>query len=73
MAMPLKDSPMRDVGKYLGLALLLPSSALVGWGMGYGLDKLFHTGFLKLTFLLLGIASGFIQLVKELSQDGSTK
>jgi F0F1-type ATP synthase assembly protein I len=45
----------------------------VGYGIGYGLDKLFHTGFLKVVFLLLGIASGIIELVRELSEDDAGK
>src|SRR5579862_2511915 len=34
----------RGMGDWLGLALLLPIATFIGFGMGYGLDKLFHTG-----------------------------
>jgi len=64
-----RDNPMVQVGKYLGLAFLLPSSALVGYGIGYLLDKSFHTRFLTLTFLILGIAAGILELVRELTRD----
>jgi hypothetical protein len=30
---------------------------------------LFHTSFLKIVFLILGIASGIIELVRDLSKD----
>jgi F0F1-type ATP synthase assembly protein I len=50
---------------YAGLAFLLPISALIGYLMGYGLDKLFHTHFLQWIFLGLGIASGMIQAIRE--------
>ena len=31
------------IGKYLGLALMLPIATCVGYALGYGLDTLFHT------------------------------
>jgi F0F1-type ATP synthase assembly protein I len=68
--MPKKPgNPYQQFGKYYGLAFLLPVSMLVGYGIGYGLDKVFHTGFLKVVFLLLGIASGIIELIRDLSKD----
>jgi F0F1-type ATP synthase assembly protein I len=66
-----KDNPMQQVGRYLGLAFLIPTSALTGYVMGYLLDKAFHTKFLTLTFLLLGIAAGIIELIRELTKDES--
>lgn len=54
--------------QYTGLAFLLPISALVGWGMGYGLDKLFHTAFLQYIFLALGIVAGLIEAIRESQQ-----
>ncbi|MGB6609437.1 MAG: AtpZ/AtpI family protein, partial [Acidobacteriaceae bacterium] len=59
--------------KYYGLALLLPISMAVGFGIGYLLDRAFGTTFLKLVFLLLGIASGIIELVRELAKDDGGK
>ena len=67
--MPKKDSIPIQVGKYYGMIFVLPAAALVGYGIGYGLDKLFHTGFLKIVFLLLGVAAGLIDLFRELSKD----
>jgi F0F1-type ATP synthase assembly protein I len=63
----------QQFGKYYGLAFLLPISMLVGYGIGYGLDKVFHTSFLRIVFLLLGIASGIIELVRDLSKDDAGK
>jgi hypothetical protein len=40
----------------------------VGFGMGYGLDLLFHLHFLRWIFLALGTASGFISLIRELDK-----
>jgi F0F1-type ATP synthase assembly protein I len=57
------------IGKYAGLALLLPISTFVGFGMGYGLDRLFHTGWLRFVFLGLGTIAGFIELLRDLDKD----
>ena len=58
-----------QVEEYVALALMLPIATFVGYGIGYLLDKLFGTSFLKIVFLVLGIASGFVQIIRQLSQD----
>jgi F0F1-type ATP synthase assembly protein I len=68
-----RDNPMLQVGKYLGLAFLLPISILVGYVIGYFLDKAFHTTFLTFIFLLLGIAAGMIELIRELTGNDAKK
>jgi F0F1-type ATP synthase assembly protein I len=57
------------VARYAGVAMLLPASAFVGYAIGYGLDYFFSTRFLGVTFLLLGVAAGLVQVVRELSRD----
>ena len=64
-----KDDLVRELGKYYHIAFLLPACILVGFGIGYGLDKLFGTGILKIIFLLLGVAAGIIEVIRELSKD----
>jgi F0F1-type ATP synthase assembly protein I len=59
----------RGIGKYLNLALLLPISSFVGFLMGYGLDALFHTAWVRYVFLAIGTVAGFIELIRELSKD----
>jgi F0F1-type ATP synthase assembly protein I len=68
-----KDSGFRQFGKYYGLAFLVPVSILVGYTIGYFLDKAFGTQHLKVVFLFLGIASGMIELVRELTKDDAGK
>lgn len=67
------DKPEPNVGRmlarYLSLAMMLPVATFVGYVMGYLLDKLFHTTFLKIVFLLFGIAAGFLDLFRELAKD----
>jgi F0F1-type ATP synthase assembly protein I len=58
----------RGIGKYLNLALLLPISTFVGYLMGYGVDLLFHTVWIRYVFLLLGSVAGFIELIRELNK-----
>lgn len=55
-------------GRYSTAALLLPSAMFVGYLLGYFLDKLFETTWLKVVFLFLGIIAGFIEMLRELSK-----
>jgi F0F1-type ATP synthase assembly protein I len=64
-----KNSLPVQLGKYYGMIFVLPAAVLVGFGIGYGLDKVFHTTFLKIVFLFLGVAAGVIDVFRELSKD----
>jgi ATP synthase protein I len=64
-----RDNVMVMVGKYTSLAMLLPSAAFAGYVIGYLLDKVFHTGFLGVVLLILGIIGGFIEVVRTLLRD----
>jgi F0F1-type ATP synthase assembly protein I len=67
---PKKDpANLGGVGKYLGSAILLPIATLVGYAMGYGLDALFHTGWLRYVFAVLGTVAGMMELIKDLNED----
>ena len=57
------------VGEYTSLAFLLPVSTFVGYAIGYLLDKAFGTHWLYIPLLILGIASGFVQLIRQLMRD----
>jgi ATP synthase protein I len=52
----------------LQLALGIPAGAFVGLGIGYLLDKHFHTSWITIVLLFLGAAGGFIQLFTYLSR-----
>jgi F0F1-type ATP synthase assembly protein I len=64
-----KDSLYRQFGKYSGLTFLIPACVLIGYTIGYFLDKAFGTSLLKIVFLLLGVVAGLIELVRELNKD----
>jgi F0F1-type ATP synthase assembly protein I len=71
---PRPDQPDRNnlmflVGKYGSLAMSLPAATFVGYAIGYGLDHWLGTTFLKLVFLLIGIAAGFVELIRGLNRD----
>lgn len=68
-----KNDLYRQMGKYYGLAFLIPTCILVGYVIGYLLDKAFGTHYLKIVFLFLGIASGMIELIRELNKDDAGK
>ena len=65
----MKKSWVVLVGEYTSLGLLLPVSTIVGYAIGYMLDKWFGTHFLYLVFLLLGIAAGLIKLIQQVQRD----
>jgi F0F1-type ATP synthase assembly protein I len=63
----------------IGLTLIV--ATVIGFGMGLGLDRLFHTGldnplqvgWFTLIFTLLGIAAGFREMIRtviRLSENG---
>lgn len=57
------------VGRYTSLAFVLPACVLVGYLIGHLLDRLFGTSFLYIIFLLVGIAAGFLELIREVQRD----
>jgi F0F1-type ATP synthase assembly protein I len=60
----------KGLGQALSMAMVLPIATLIGYAMGYGLDALFHTGWIRYVFLALGTVAGFISLIRE-SNEGS--
>jgi F0F1-type ATP synthase assembly protein I len=64
-----RDNVMVMVGKYMGLAFVIPSATFAGFVIGYLLDKAFGTTFLRIVFLFIGIAAGFLELYRALSKE----
>ncbi len=68
----------RSVGRlmsdYMNLALILPVSLLVGYGIGLGLDHVFGTHFWYIVWLIAGVVAGMRELIrkveKEFDRDG---
>jgi ATP synthase protein I len=57
------------VGEYTSLAFLLPAAALLGYGLGYLLDREFGTTWLAVAGVVVGSAAGFVQLIRQLMRD----
>jgi len=57
------------LGKYLSLALTLPASVVAGYILGALADHWLHRPILKALGILLGMAAGLMQIVRELSRD----
>jgi len=57
------------VGEYMQLAFVLPAALVVGYIIGYLLDRALGTHFLYLVFLLVGIAAGIMQIVRKVNKD----
>ena len=58
-----------QVGEYTSLAFMLPAATLIGYGIGYLLDRALGTSFLKVIFLIFGMASGFLQVIRQVQKD----
>ena len=63
-----KSWPAR-VGEYTSLAFMLPIATFLGYAFGYLLDRAFGTHWIYIPGLLLGIAAGFVQLIRQLMRD----
>jgi|YelNatPaOPRAMG01_1025707.scaffolds.fasta_scaffold360167_2 F0F1-type ATP synthase assembly protein I len=64
-----KRSVWAMVGRYSGLAFVLPASTVAGYAVGWALDRAFKTNFFYLVFLLCGIAAGFLELLRTIQRD----
>lgn len=56
----------RLMTRYLPVIGLLPASVLAGYAIGYGLDYVFSTTVLRFVFMILGVVSGIVQLIRIL-------
>lgn len=60
---------MVQVGEYTTLAFMLPAATLVGYILGYLIDKALGTHWVYIPGLILGIVAGFVQLIRQLMRD----
>ena len=66
---PAGDDFWTLMARYAPALGLMPASAAAGFLIGYGLDALFSTGFLRFVFLVLGVVTGIVQLMRLLNRD----
>jgi F0F1-type ATP synthase assembly protein I len=59
-----------QMANYAQLAVIFPAATVIGWLIGVGLDRWLHTTWLYIVGLLMGIAAGFIELVRTALKNG---
>lgn len=59
--------------RYIAIATQLPFTVIGGYALGYGLDYLFGTTWLRILFLFIGIIGGFSQLIYQILKDAKSK
>ena len=69
MKPPDKKSGWGQAGDYASLGVMLPACTVTGYFLGLGLDRLFGTHFLYIVFLILGIAAGFVELIRIVTRN----
>jgi F0F1-type ATP synthase assembly protein I len=64
-----KENFWVQASRYSQVALTLPAALVVGWLVGAALDRWLHTTWLYLAGILLGIAAGFVELIRTVLRD----
>ena len=66
-----KNNFFVTIARYSQLAFVLPACTVVGWLIGLALDHWLHTNWIYLVGLILGIAAGFVELVRTVTSSES--
>ena len=64
-----KENFWVQAARYTQLAMILPAAVVVGWFVGAALDRWFHTTWLYIAGILLGVAAGFVELIRVALRD----
>ncbi|MCI4445606.1 MAG: AtpZ/AtpI family protein [Candidatus Aminicenantes bacterium] len=65
----LKDTNFKKMAQVSSLALILPSSIIIGLAIGYLLDRWLKTEpWMLLTWTVFGVVSGLLDLFKEIKK-----
>ena len=71
MAVDKQDGDKKNwvkIANYAELAIVFPAATVVGWLIGAALDRWLHTGWISIVGLILGIAAGFVELVRTVTK-----
>jgi F0F1-type ATP synthase assembly protein I len=71
VADPNKNSAWQQIGDYASLGVMLPAATVTGYFIGLALDHWSGTSFLHIVFLLIGIAAGFIEMIRVVTRGPS--
>lgn len=69
MGDPNKKPGWQQIGDYASLGVMLPAATVTGYIIGLALDRAFGTHFLYIVFLILGIAAGFVELIRIVTRN----
>jgi F0F1-type ATP synthase assembly protein I len=64
------DNPKKErstwiqMARYSQLAFVFPAATVAGWLVGVALDRWLHTTWLYIVGLIVGIAAGFVELIR---------
>jgi F0F1-type ATP synthase assembly protein I len=59
-----KKNSWVQMGNYAQLAITFPAATVIGWLIGTALDRWLHTTWLYIVGLIIGIAAGFVELIR---------
>ena len=68
-----KRRTFQQLNLILSVGMVFPVSIVIGYAIGYFLDKWLGTSSLKIVFLLFGIAAGFVSFFRMISQIGNSE
>lgn len=64
-----KENFWVQAARYTQLAVIFPAAVVVGWFVGAMADRWLHTSWLYLVGLLLGVAAGFVEMIRVALRD----
>lgn len=64
-----KENFWVQAARYTQLAMIFPAAVVVGWLIGAALDRWLHTTWLYIAGILLGVAAGFVELIRVALRD----
>jgi Kef-type K+ transport system membrane component KefB len=67
------EKTMLRGARYTAIATQIPFTVMAGYGLGYGLDYLFGTTWLRNLFLILAIVGALTGLVLQVLKDQKSK
>jgi ATP synthase protein I len=62
-----KRVSFQQLSSLISVGMVFPISIVIGYGIGYYLDRWLGTTYLKVVFLLFGIASGFVSFFRSIA------
>jgi F0F1-type ATP synthase assembly protein I len=67
------DGFTKSALRYTAIATMLPVSTFAGYLIGHWLDERMNSHYFMIIFVILGVAGGFVQLIRELTRDTGSK